>query len=60
MAVRLAVLRGQLAAEDVEAPCTVELYASGREACDAGMAGVRRPSLKARRAIEKLSKRRKA
>lgn len=58
IAVRLAVLQGVATPEQVEATCTVPLYGSGREAGEAGMAGVRRPGAKARRAIDKLNSRR--
>jgi hypothetical protein len=54
IAVRLACVHGLISAEQVEAPCRVELYATGREACAAGLAGVLRPGVKARRAIDKL------
>lgn len=57
VAVRLLVAFGVLTVEQVEATCPVPLYSSGREACDAGMAGVRRPGAKAVRAIEKLEAR---
>lgn len=52
----------------LRAPCTcvpgrsrcpevdVDLYASGREARDAGMAGVEHPGSSARRAIERLTR----
>jgi len=55
IAVRLAVSRGELTVEQVEAPCKVELYASGAEACAAGLAGVNQPGEKAQRAIARLT-----
>jgi hypothetical protein len=57
VAVRLAVFRGAIPAEEVEAPCPVPLYNSGAEACKAGMAGVRRPGRKARQLAAKLTRR---
>jgi hypothetical protein len=57
VAVRLACARGLLTAEQVEAPCSVDLYESGRAACAAGLAGVRRPGARAQRAISKLASR---
>lgn len=57
IAIRLAVARGVIETEQVEAPCPVPLYGSGAEACAAGLAGVRRPCAKARRAIRRLSAR---
>jgi hypothetical protein len=35
-------------------PATIPLYSSGAEACRAGLAGVRRPSIKAEKVIAKL------
>jgi hypothetical protein len=57
IAVRLLVSREVLTVEQVEAPCPVPLYGSGREACDAGMAGVKKPDQRAVRAITKLESR---
>lgn len=57
VAVRLLVARGVLTVEQVEAPCPVPLYGSGREACKAGMKGVKRPGAPAVRAITKLEAR---
>lgn len=56
-AVRIAVIRGEIPAEDVDRPVSVPLYASGREACAAGLKGVRRPGKAARVAIAKLAAR---
>lgn len=57
IAVRLAVARGLVEPEQVEAPCPVPLYGSGAEACAAGLGAVRRPGRRARRAIAKLARR---
>lgn len=54
IAVRVAVSRGQIPPEEVGRPCAVPLYASGAEACAAGLAGVPSPTAPARRAIERL------
>lgn len=56
-AVRLAVIRGEIPAEEVNRPVRVPLYGSGREACAAGLRGVRRPGREARAAISRLAKR---
>lgn len=54
IAVRLALARGELTVEQVQSPCKVPLYASGAEACAAGLAGVRRPGVRAKRAMARL------
>lgn len=56
IALRLLCSREVLTVEQIEEPCTVELYGSGAEACAAGLAGVPRPDAKARRAIDKLAR----
>lgn len=55
IAVRLAEVRGLISVAEVERPCPVPLYASGAEACAAGLKGVRRPSAKARQKINKMA-----
>ncbi len=54
LAVRIAVSRGEIPPQEVERPCAVPLYGSGAEACAAGLAGVKKPSTPARKAIERL------
>lgn len=54
IAVRFAVIRGVLTIDQVEEECPVPLYATGREACEAGLAGVEEPSSKAQRVMERL------
>lgn len=56
-AVRIAVIRGEIPAEEVDREITVPLYSSGKEACAAGLKGVRRPGKKAREAVENLMSR---
>lgn len=56
-AVRVAVATGQVTVEQVEAPVDVDLYASGAQACEAGLAGVEQPGRQAREAIAKLTAR---
>lgn len=58
VAVRLAVHAGLLPVEQATAACPVPVYSSGKEACAAGLKGVRRPGARARRIIEKLGERR--
>lgn len=57
VAIRLAVMRGSLTVEQVESPCPVELYASGAEAAEAGLAGVPLPSAAAVKEMGKLARR---
>lgn len=57
VAVRIAVLLGLLTVEQVEQACPVPVYGSGKAACAAGLRGVRRPGMKALRAIERLAAR---
>lgn len=60
-AVRIAYFTGLLTKEQLASiPREIEpgLYRSGREACRAGLKGIRRPGKKARAAIEKLAARR--
>ena len=57
VAIRLAVARGTIPAEEVSAQCSVPLYSSGAEACKVGVAGVRRPGRKARQLAAKLTRR---
>ena len=59
VAARLAVMRGDVTAEQLYAEVQVALYATGNQAADAGMRGVKRPSKQARKVIRRLSKRRK-
>ncbi len=54
VAVRLSMMQGVVTPEQVYAEPIVKLYASGREACDAGMAGIDAPGVNAQRAIDKL------
>lgn len=55
VAVRLAMLRGELTPEQVyEEQCPVELYASGREAMEAGLSELEQPSTQALKACGKL------
>lgn len=53
-AVRLAVAFGRIAMEDVPRSIDPTLYESGREACEAGLAGIEHPDIRARRSIGKL------
>ena len=55
--IRLACLTGALAWDDVPLEAEPYLYASGAEAADAGLAGVKEPSRKARSEIQKLIRR---
>jgi hypothetical protein len=54
IAARLALITGALTVEQLYADVDVELYATGQEARDAGMAGVDDPDERARRAIDRL------
>lgn len=54
LAVRVAMIRGDLTAEQVYSDCPVEIYSSGAEAREAGLAGIEAPSTKARVMIAKL------
>jgi hypothetical protein len=56
VAVRLAIARGALTVEQRDAPPMVDLYISGTEARDAGLAGVENPSTAARVAIRRLTR----
>ena len=56
VAVRLMIIKGTVTPEQVYAETPCELYASGNEAADAGIKGIKRPSIKAREAIGKLTK----
>ena len=56
VAVRLAQLRGSLTPEQVWAPCPVDVYDSGTEAADAGLAGVPNPTHEAQSAMKKLKR----
>lgn len=58
VAVRFAVISGQVEYHQVPRAAESYLYASGTEACKAGLAGVTAPSPRARLEIEKLLKRR--
>jgi hypothetical protein len=57
VAVRLAMAIGTFTPEQVYAEPLVELYASGQEACDAGIAGCDQPSIAAIRKIDALEAR---
>jgi hypothetical protein len=56
IAIRLACASGRMDPAEVERPCHVPLYSTGKEACEAGLAGIRRPTPKALRAIERLQR----
>ena len=58
VAARLAVLNEKVTVEELYAEPLVPLYASGNEAADAGMKDIKRPKAKARKAIDRLSKKR--
>lgn len=58
VAVRVAILRGQITEEERDATVTEPLYATGKAAATAGLRGVRRPSPAAKRVIQRLAKRR--
>jgi Family of unknown function (DUF6283) len=55
IAVRIALSRGKISVEDRDHQTDVPLYASGNEAANAGMKGIRRPGRAARSVIGKLS-----
>jgi hypothetical protein len=55
VSVRLAILRGQITAEDRDAGTDVSLYPSGAKAAAVGLRGVRRPRADAVRAIHRLT-----
>lgn len=57
IAVRLAVVRGQIPPDAPWEPVDVPLYESGAEAAAAGMAGVSNPSEAARNVTRRLSRR---
>jgi hypothetical protein len=54
IAVRLAMMNGQVTPEEVYADVKEELYASGAEAAKAGKKGIKRPSAKAVRLMRKI------
>lgn len=54
IAVRLAMMDGRLDPDEVFAEVDVPLYATGQEACDAGLAGVEHPDEPAMDAIDRL------
>ncbi len=54
--VRVAVMQGWLTPEQRDAEVNVPLFASGAEACKAGLAGVKTPDEAACLAVEKLAK----
>lgn len=54
IAVRIAILKGEVAVEQRDAPVATPLHKSGAAACAAGMRGVRRPGRKARALGDKL------
>lgn len=56
VAVRLALLKGLVTPEQVNAEPTVELFKSGRQACAAGLEGIKYPSSKTLVAIDKMAK----
>jgi len=58
IAVRLAMADGKIDPDEVYAEVDVPLYDSGQEACDAGLAGVEDPDISARKAIDRLTKKR--
>ena len=57
VAVRLFMARGELRYGDVPTEDEPEYYATGTEACEAGLAGIENPSEEARVAITKLVRR---
>lgn len=59
IAVRLAVLQGNVTPDQRDAPVTVPLFEDGNQAADAGIKGIRRPNDKARQIINRLDKQRK-
>lgn len=59
VAVRLAILKGDVTPAQLYADVASPLYKTGNEAADAGIRGVKRPSKKAKHSINRLSKRRK-
>lgn len=59
-AARLAVLSGQVTDEQRYATPLVPLYASGNEAADAGIRGIKRPNAKARKLIDRLKAKRES
>lgn len=58
IAVRLALMDGRITPEQAYAEVDVALYATGQEACDAGLAGVEHPDAAARKAIDKITRKR--
>lgn len=58
VAARMAVMQGRVTNDQRYAEVDVDLYANGREARDAGMAGVEHPDEAAQRAMDRLLARR--
>lgn len=56
LAARLAMFKGEVTPDDVYAPPPVPLFASGREAAEHGLRELRRPGVRARRAVAKVEK----
>jgi len=54
VAVRLGQAVGSVTPDQVAEPCPVEVYASGTEACEAGLVGIADPSPEALAAMAKL------
>lgn len=54
IAVRLAMMDGKITPEQAYAEVDVDLYATGQEACDAGLAGVEHPDAAAQKVIDKI------
>lgn len=55
-AVRILGMQGNVTEEQVYAEVKEPLYKSGNEAADAGLKGIKRPSKKARKIVERLIK----
>jgi hypothetical protein len=56
-AVRVLLIQGRVTGEQVDAPCPIDLYATGEEAAAAGLEAVADPPPAARRMIGRLCKR---
>lgn len=54
IAVRIAMMDGKVDPDEVYADVDVPLYATGQEACEAGLSGVDSPDEDARQAIDRL------
>lgn len=54
VAVRIAMMTGQVTPDEVYTEVSAPLFASGNEAADAGIKGVKRPKAKARKVIDRL------